>query len=163
MDEIPTPPADNQQIAAQVLRQFRLVFGEVRSHFLEIERRVGIGGAQLWALSEIGRDPGLGVSELAQRMDIHPSTASNLVRQLLRKSLIVSDRSPEDRRNVLLRLTEAGTALLRSAPGPHEGVLPAALQQLPPDTLRQLHQHLGTLLKVLDPGTAAARMPLAEL
>lgn len=162
MTETPLP-STHHQLATQVLRQFRLVFGEVRHHFSEVERRVGIGGAQLWALGEIDRDPGLGVSDLAQRMDIHPSTASNLVRQLLRKSLVVSDRSPEDRRNVLLRLTEAGAALLRNAPGPHEGVLPAALQQLPPDTLRQLHQHLGTLLQVLDPASAGARTPLAEL
>lgn len=162
--DTPLPPSpDPQQIAAQVLRQFRLVFGEVRHHFMEVERRVGIGGTQLWALSEIDRDPGLGVSELAQCMDIHPSTASNLVRQLLRKGLVVSDRSTEDRRNVLLRLTDTGHALLRSAPGPHEGVLPAALQQLPPDTLGQLHQHLATLLKVLQPSAAAARMPLVEL
>ena len=163
MSTLLSPASDQQQIAAQVLRQFRLVFGEVRHHFLEVERRVGIGGAQLWALAEIERDPGLGVSDLAQRMDIHPSTASNLVRQLLRKSLVVSDRSLEDRRSVLLRVTDAGLALLRSAPGPHEGVLPAALQQLPPKTLRQLHQHLGTLLKVLDPAAAGARTPLAEL
>jgi len=129
MIEIPLPSASqpaSQQLATQVLRQFRLVFGEVRQHFIEVERRVGIGGTQLWALSEFGR-------------------------------------SREDRRNVLLQLTDAGATLLRNAPGPHEGVLPAALQQLPPDTLRQLHQHLGTLLQVLDPASATARTPLAEL
>jgi DNA-binding MarR family transcriptional regulator len=159
----PTTTPDQQQLAARVLRQFRLVFGEVRHHFQEVERRVGVGGAQLWALSEIGRDPGLGVSDLAQRMDIHPSTASNLVRQLLRKGLVVSDRSDLDRRTVQLRLTEAGLALLDKAPGPYEGVLPAALQQLPPETLAQLHQHLAALLRVLQPRHGTAQVPLAEL
>jgi DNA-binding MarR family transcriptional regulator len=161
----PTLDAPNVQLSLsmQVLRQFRLVFGEVRHHFQEVEKQVGIGGAQLWALSEIGREPGLGVTDLALQMDIHQSTASNLVRHLLRKGLVSSERSALDRRNVILTLTPAGITLLASAPGPHEGVLPGALQQLPPNTLRQLNEHLGLLLKVLQPDQASAKIPLAEL
>ncbi len=147
----------------QVLRQFRLVYGEVRHHFQEVEKRVGIGGAQLWALSEIARDPGLGVTDLALHMDIHQSTASNLVRHLLRKGLVSSERSALDRRNVLLKPTAEGLGLLASAPDPHEGVLPGALLQLPTSTLRQLSEHLGQLLQVLEPNQATAKVPLAEL
>jgi DNA-binding MarR family transcriptional regulator len=150
-------------LSMQVLRQFRLVFGEVRHHFQEVEKQVGIGGAQLWALSEIAREPGLGVTDLALHMDIHQSTASNLVRHLLRKGLVASERSEHDRRNVQLTPTATGLALLASAPGPHEGVLPGALQQLPPATLRQLNEHLGQLLRVLQPNQATAKVPLAEL
>lgn len=158
-----TIPSSGPDLPSQVLRQFRLVFAEVRQHFLDVERQVGIGGAQLWALSEIGRDPGLGMGELAHRMDIHQSTASNLVRQLLRKDLVRSDRSAQDRRNVVLQVTPTGQALLDGAPGPHEGVLPATLQKLSPHTLEQLHLHLGELLKVLQPDTTAAKLPLADL
>lgn len=158
------PKLDPQQdLSSQVLRQFRLVFAEVRQHFHDVERQVGIGGAQLWALSEIGRSPGLGMGELAERMDIHQSTASNLVRQLLRKELVRSERSSLDRRNVMLQVTDTGERLLHGAPGPHEGVLPAALQQLPPATLQQLNLHLGELLRVLQPDAQAAQRPLADL
>lgn len=160
---IANDPHVQLSLSMQVLRQFRLVFGEVRHHFQEVEKQVGIGGAQLWALSEIAREPGLGVTDLALQMDIHQSTASNLVRHLLRKGLVMSERSATDRRNVLLTPTDAGMALLASAPGPHEGVLPGALQQLPPCALRQLHDNLAQLLQVLQPNQTAAKVPLAEL
>ena len=65
-----------------MLRQFRVVFNAVRTHFQQVEKKVGIGGAQVWALSVIRRTPGAGVNSLAQAMNIHQSTASNLVRQL---------------------------------------------------------------------------------
>jgi len=44
-----TPPA------TRVLRQFRVVFNAVKTHFRQVEREAGVGGAQLWALSVIDR------------------------------------------------------------------------------------------------------------
>jgi hypothetical protein len=66
--------------ATRVLRRFRLIFNAVKTHFQQVERHAGIGGAQLWALACVRAEPGIGVSALARAMDIHPSTASNLVR-----------------------------------------------------------------------------------
>ncbi|HBZ08040.1 MAG TPA: MarR family transcriptional regulator, partial [Massilia sp.] len=66
----------------RVLRQFRIVFNAVKNHFRQVERDAGLGGAQLWALSVIAQSPGIGVTDLARALDIHQSTASNLVRAL---------------------------------------------------------------------------------
>ena len=44
-------PADNEDAAVAVLRQFRQVFNAVKSHFQQVEKTVGMGGAQVWALS----------------------------------------------------------------------------------------------------------------
>lgn len=148
---------------SSVLRQFRVVFGAVRSHFRQVEKQAGIGGAQAWALSLVQRQPGLGVTELAQAMDIHQSTASNLVRQLLRRGLMRSEKSSQDRRSVHLYLEPAGTAVLQALPGPVEGVLPQALQHLPPEALVQLHVGLAQLLPLLQADLAAGGIPLAEL
>lgn len=73
----PAAPAPAQEAldepAARVLRQFRVVFNAVRTHFRAVEKQAGVAGAQLWALSVAGQRPGLGVSELARAMDIHQS------------------------------------------------------------------------------------------
>lgn len=85
--KIPPPAAERSDIgadAARVLRRFRLVFNAVKTHFQQVEKRTGLGGAQLWALSIIRQRPDIGVGDLANAMDIHQSTASNLVRALLR-------------------------------------------------------------------------------
>src|SRR5215207_8597651 len=91
-----TPPrkkaagSDAAEPAARVLRRFRLVFNTVKGHFRAVERKAGISGAQLWALSVVHANPGIGVSELARAMDVHQSTASNLLRALVDKELVVA-------------------------------------------------------------------------
>lgn len=159
------PPSSALQVrqASLVLRQFRVVFSEVRHHFQEVEKHAGIGGAQVWALSVIQAKPGLGVQELAASMDIHQSTASNLVRQLIKRGLVVSTKSKVDGRAVCLTLEPAGEQMLAQAPGPHEGILPTALAQLPPDQLNSLHDSLSALLTVLQADETAAGIPLAEM
>lgn len=150
--------------AGRVLRRFRLVFNAVKSHFQRVERRTGVGGAQLWALSVVQSHPDIGVGGLALAMDIHQSTASNLVRVLVERGLVVAARGGGgDRRTVQLRLLPAGTQLLKRAPGPATGVLPQALASLDARTLARLDKDLGRLIEVLHADERAAGIPLAEL
>jgi MarR family transcriptional regulator, organic hydroperoxide resistance regulator len=151
--------------ASLVLRQFRIVFNTVRSHFQQIERQSGLGGAQLWTLSILAQRPGIGIGELADAMDVHQSTASNLVRVLVRKGLAVSSRDVEDRRAVNLTVSDAGRAILAVAPGPFAGVLPDALARLDEQTLAQLTAGLSVLIDRLnvDEVDTAAQTPLASM
>src|SRR4051812_6660780 len=96
------PAADS---AHKVLRRFRVVFNAVKAHFRAVETKAGISGAQLWALSVINARPGVGVSELARAMDVHQSTASNLLRALQDARMVESAREGDDRRAVQLYLT----------------------------------------------------------
>lgn len=155
--------SDESATPAQVLRQFRLVFGAVRSHFLQVEKKAGISGAQLWALSVIDSSDAITVGRLAAAMDIHQTTASNLVRALEREGLTVRTRGETDRRAVHLSLTEQGRHLLSRAPRPLAGVLPEALARLDPETLTRLDQDLGALLRLLGADERAARIPLGQM
>lgn len=148
---------------AQVLRRFRIVFNAVRGHFKQIEKQVGLGGAQVWALSLVRDNPGIGVGKIAEGMDVHQSTASNLVKALLRRELISLDKGVEDRRSVRLYILPAGMDVLRQVSGPFEGVLPMALGQLSEATLHRLDQDLETLIQVLKADEQAGSIPLAEL
>lgn len=148
---------------AKVLRRFRVVFNAVRTHFREMEKQVGLGGAQVWALSVIKEKPGIGMGDVASSMDIHQSTASNLIKTLLRKELISLEKAPDDRRNVRLKILPAGSRLLKKVSGPFEGVLPEALSSLSRETLARLDQDLGQLIGLLHADDAAEGTPLADL
>jgi DNA-binding MarR family transcriptional regulator len=154
--------ADDVVPATRVLRQFRIVFNAVKSHFRQVEREAGLGGAQLWALSVIERSPGIGVTELARALDIHQSTASNLIKALVERGLINAVREGIDRRGVALRVLPEGEQLLRKAPGPFAGVLPDALAGLDSETLARLEQDLAKLIGALAADEAAAVVPLAS-
>jgi DNA-binding MarR family transcriptional regulator len=149
--------------STRVLRQFRVVFNAVKSHFRQVEREAGVGGAQLWALAVIERTPGIGVTDLARELDIHQSTASNLVKALTERGMVSAAREGLDRRSVALRLQPEGAAVLRNAPMPFAGVLPDALAALDPATLARLEQDLSTLIAVLAADEESGKVPLAQL
>jgi DNA-binding MarR family transcriptional regulator len=162
--DLSTPHLDpGSDQAGRVLRQFRIVFNAVKLHFRQVETAAGIGGAQVWALSVIQGRPGIGVSDLGRSMDVHQSTASNLVKVLLERALISAVRDRDDRRALGLHLTEAGAAVLATVPGPFAGVLPGALAQLDPAVLMRLEGDLELLIASLQADRGAAALPLAGL
>lgn len=152
----PEPGAD------EVLQQFRIVFNAVKAHFQQVERRVGVGGAQVWALSVVRERPGLGIGELAQALNVKQPTASIIVRNLVQLGHVESRREGPDKRSVQLHITAEGRAVLRRAPGPHTGVLPQALASLPAGTLAKLEEGLAELIEALGVGREAANTPLAK-
>lgn len=156
------PPA-NQPLEDEVLKQFRIIFSAVRSHFRSIEKQVGIGGAQVWALGAIQANPACSVMDLAAAMNIHQSTASNLIRQLKSQGLIAADKSSSDRRLLKLTLSEEGMRILKSVPGPFEGVLPHAISQIDHFALERLRRDLQTLIHAMGADESAATQPLAQL
>jgi DNA-binding MarR family transcriptional regulator len=154
--------ADGAERAARVLRQFRIIFNAVKAHFREVEKRAGVAGAQLWALSVIRDTPGLGVNDLARAMDVHQSTASNLVKSLIAQELVVARKNGSDRRMVQLHILPAGSRVLRRAPGPFAGILPQALASLDAKALWRLDKDLGQLIAVLEADERGARIPLGQ-
>lgn len=155
--------AEPSDPAARVLRQFRQIFNAVRAHFQHVEKAAGIGGAQLWALSIIQGRPGIGVNDLALAMDVHQSTASNLVKALVKHGLVAAARAGADKRTVQLEVLLAGRAILRKAPGPYTGVLPRALLALDGKSLGRLERDLANILAALGEDERAAGIPLAQL
>lgn len=146
-----------------MLRRFRLVFNAVKTHFQQVEKKAGVGGAQLWAMSVISINPGIGINDLASAMDVHQTTASNLVKALVTAEMVAAEKKGPDRRAVQLRILPAGSRVLRKAPGPFAGVLPEALATLDAQTLQRLDHDLALLIKALNTDHRAAGIPLAQM
>ncbi len=150
--------------ARETLKRFRIVFSSVKKHFEDIEARCGVSGAQLWALWEIYRSPGLRVSELANALLIHQSTASNLLVKLEEKMLIKRERASHDQRVVRLHLTEKGSDIIARAPRPMIGLLPDALQRLPENVLTNLLECMDILVSTMQiRDDEATAKPLSDL
>jgi MarR family transcriptional regulator, organic hydroperoxide resistance regulator len=155
------PAAPQKESATRVLRQFRIVFNAVKTHFRQVERSAGLAGAQVWALSVIRDAPGISVNDLAAAMDVHQSTASNLLRSLVARKL-VAKKSGDDKRTVQLHVLPAGVKALGKAPAPFAGLLPAALAGLDPRTLARLEKDLGVLIARLDVDEDTGSIPLGQ-
>lgn len=147
----------------RVLRQFRLVFNAVKTHFQQVEKQAGVGGAQVWALSVIRERPGIGVNDLARAMDVRQPTASNVAKLLAEQGLIAVQRDGRDGRAVQLHLLPAGARLLRRVPGPFAGVLPQALARLDPVVLSRLEKDLAALISELGVDDRGGTIPLSQM
>lgn len=159
-----TPLSSSNLAATEVLRQFRVIFGAVRQHFQAVEKACGVSGAQIWAMAALRQTPGLKVSELAQALSIHTSTASNLLDKIEKAGLIRRERSSTDQRVVRLYLTTAGDKALEQAPEPLTGILTHALGQLSDDVVARLNQDLAALIEHMGAVNAHdAQKPLSEL
>lgn len=150
--------------AREALRQFRVIFGAVRQHYKAIEKACGVSGAQIWAMAALHKSPGMRVSELAQALSIHASTASNLLDKIEKAGLIRRERNSVDQRVVRLYLTANGEKALIKAPQPLTGILTHAIGQLPDTALARLNQDLGALIAHMGAiNSQHAQKPLSEL
>lgn len=131
---------------AEVLRKFRVLFKSSQRHSRWVETAYGVSPAQLWALTELARSPALRVAELALRMSLHVSTASNLLDKLERKALLTRARDRQDQRVVRLRLTAAGRRVFAKAKRVPSALLPDALARLPDALLGDLDRAMTRLL-----------------
>ncbi|HWH38881.1 MAG TPA: MarR family transcriptional regulator [Usitatibacter sp.] len=130
-----------------VLKQFRVLVRSMDTHYRRVEERSGLGGAQLWALAEIVGARHLTVGDLARKLAIHLSTASNLVKRLESMGLVERAREGEDQRVVTISATATGKKRLQKAPKPSAGILQKALMDMEARELRALHTQLEKVLQ----------------
>ncbi len=155
-------PAGREDRIMSAVRHFRVVVRAIQAHSSWVERQCGVTAAQLWALWEVFREPGIRVSDISRRLSIKPATASNLLDKIEAKGLVRRERRGPDQRVVRLFPTDDGARLLASAPRPAEGALLDALTRLDDQQLEALNGSLEALvdiLRVKEEGSALAPIP----
>ncbi|HET7583462.1 MAG TPA: MarR family transcriptional regulator [Gemmatimonadaceae bacterium] len=119
----------------------------------DVERALGISGAQLFVLEQLAREPAESVNALAARTVTHQSSVSVVVRRLVERGLVRRSRVREDRRRVRLEITPDGAAVLRRAPITAQARLVTGLRALPARSVQRLAATLEQWL-------GEARIPL---
>ena len=135
-----------------VLDGLRRIVRVLRESSREAESKLGVSGAQLFALKALSEARQLSLSELAERTRTHQSSVSVVVKRLVRSKLVARKASPEDARQLELSLTPQGRALLKRAPNAAQDRLILAVEALP----RGERQALGRVLAHLSEAMGAA-------
>jgi DNA-binding MarR family transcriptional regulator len=86
--------------------------------------------AQVEMLQRLDEEPGLRISELAERHRLAPNTVSNLVQAMVVTGLVTRTPATDDRRAVVLHLTASGKANLQGWRRAHEQRIEHALNAL---------------------------------
>jgi MarR family transcriptional regulator, organic hydroperoxide resistance regulator len=96
---------------------------EILESFSEINRaiyklskleadRIGVTVVQLKALYRLSTNPNIGLGELADKLKLTNSTVSGVIERLVHNELVERVIPPENRRSILIHLTEKGKDLL---------------------------------------------------
>lgn len=101
--------------------------------------------SQFRCLMTVRRHPDRKMNEIAEHMEIGLPALSQVVTRLVRRGLLRRDRTPDDRRVVLLRLTPRAEELLRQDFAGKKATMRATYQQLGEQELYDVLKGLRTL------------------
>ena len=155
---VPDASADDQVDVEPVFNALRRIVHTLHGAARETERRLGVTGAQLFVLTQLGNTPSLSINALAERTMTHQNTVSVVVRRLVQRKLVKKVRAADDARRVELTLTPAGVALLREAPEVMQVRLARAIGELAPADREALGRGLHQLVRALGVGDAPPAM-----
>jgi DNA-binding MarR family transcriptional regulator len=101
----------------ETVDEVRLAMGELfaaerRLRGRDRARHGGLSFAQMRTLFRIGAEDEITVGELARQAEVTPATITGMLDGLERDEMVVRRRSDEDRRVVLVTLTDQGRELL---------------------------------------------------
>jgi DNA-binding MarR family transcriptional regulator len=101
---------------AQVLTALRRITRAIDIHSRSLAQRFGLTGPQLMLLKELLVGAPRTVGHLASAVHLSQATVTGIIDRLERKDLVRRARSEEDRRKVLVSLTNRAVAVIADAP-----------------------------------------------
>jgi len=103
---------DSQRILDSIRRLVRLLRLTDRA----AQNELGLSGAQLFVLHELGKTPAMSLSELAEKTCTDQSSVSVVVSRLVDRGCVTRERDSRDARRLVLSLSPTGRALADKSP-----------------------------------------------
>lgn len=141
--------ATKTALVSEIIDDIRRVFKAVNDQSKRAERETGITGPQLWTIKTIAENSPINIKDLAHKIFLHPATVVGIIDRLESKGLVKRTRSQGDRRNVEIKLTDAGRELVSRSPEVAQGLLVNGLKVLSVSQLEQMAGSLKELVKIL--------------
>lgn len=145
MIELPRLPRYRVSLAGTLLAAREAVMTPIRP----ILRNAGVTEQQWRVLRVLGDEGDLDPSTLAVCALLHPPSVTRILKDLLERELIERDADDRDGRRSIVRLTEAGVALLQSTAADTLDILEIYSQQFGEERLRALRGELVALKQAI--------------
>jgi DNA-binding MarR family transcriptional regulator len=146
------------------LKMFRMTLDAVRRHSEWIETRHGITAVELWVLWELAQTPGLRAVDLAKTMALPRPNAESLLEGLIQRGLVRQAPDQESGSPGQFFATFDGQRIADASPQYGQGVLKAAMSNLPEASLIKLAEAMIDLVQHLPfREQSAALQPMADL
>jgi DNA-binding MarR family transcriptional regulator len=107
---------DRKDIRDEVLIAFRRITRAIDLHSSRLAHHHGLTAPQLTVLGEISRSGEITAGQLAGNVSLSNATITGILNRLSKRGLIERRRADEDKRCVLVKLTDLGKRTLANAP-----------------------------------------------
>ena len=142
--------------SARILDAIRRLVRHLRLADRAAQSELGISGAQLFVLAELGRTPSLSLNDVAARTRTDQSSVSVVVSRLVEAGLVTRDRDVRDARRLVLNLTKSGRAMLQRPPAVAQEQILGVIDRLAPAERKRFADSFTALVDELgaEPGPA---------
>lgn len=107
---------ERHQVSDLVMIELRKIIQIIDLNSKSLFRRVGLTGPQLVILREIAKNSEASVGEIARKVSLRQATVTGIMERMEKRGFVTRQRSREDRRRVMVRITETGQEVLAQAP-----------------------------------------------
>lgn len=125
------PPIPKDRYELRVLQSLRRIIRNIEIHSRRLVQEHQVTGPQLACLLALHESGPQTVTALAKLVYLSPATVVGIVDRLVEKGLAVRNRSSDDRRQVLVALTETGEKLGDTSPNLLQNTLAERFRELP--------------------------------
>lgn len=134
----------------RILSALRRITRAIDLHSRELARQYGLTAPQLICLRELAQGGPMLSGQLARQVSLSPATVTGILDRLERRELVVRQRRPEDKRQVVVRPTSRGRRLARKAPLPLHERFRRRLATLPPAKQRAIEATLLDIVEMME-------------
>ena len=139
---------DKKPIISNIIDNLRRVFQILNEQSKKVERETGLTGPQLWAIKTINERSPINISDLANKLYLHPISVIGIVDLLEKQDLVKRRSSKDDYRVVWIELTAKGNDLVKSAPEIAQGLLVSGLEEISANNLIEIDRSMKQLVKI---------------
>jgi DNA-binding MarR family transcriptional regulator len=141
---------DKKQIIQDIVGSIRRLIRAVSIDSVKMSRKFSLTAPQSGVMRSLNARGPISSADLSRELCVTPSNITGIIDRLEKKGLVSRIRREDDRRVVLIRLTENGASLAEGLPDPIETRLISALSGLKPAKVRELRDALSTVLHLID-------------
>ncbi|ARV60228.1 MarR family transcriptional regulator [Nostocales cyanobacterium HT-58-2] len=140
----------SKDCAAKVMETIPLIMRAIRADMRAIGSTT-LSVPQFRTLAFLDRHPGASLSDLAEHLGVTRATASATIERLVQRHYVHRNDHPQERRRVVLKLTEAGLHHLEQARQQTRDRIADLFTNLTQEQILQIEEGLVLLKQVFEP------------
>lgn len=150
---------DDQVVVRDIIADIGASIGELRCIGSQQLVRAGVSMSHLHVMWMLKRHGELSMGRLAEMLDVGLSNASGLIDRMAERGLVERVRVPDDRRLVLVALSDHGRQMLEHADVLRSDLLETILRRLGPGQLQRVAGALADIRQAIRAATEAGELP----